>query len=237
MDLNEKQIGFKEARSLDLFLHRQLWHLIALLVLLPITWSFAVPAMEGKTWLGIKDSTCFLLAVGVPIVHQIIVWIVFRLQLGWATLSKIFGDFDLFVWALVFLPFLFGRVIVLLGLARTSSRTLMLPDEVAIPLAIFLMVPALYTLWSVIRYFGLIRALGADHFRIAYRKMPFVKEGIFKLNSNAMYAFAFFILWTIALLFGSQAALSVALFQHAYIWVHYFCTERPDMDIIYKNIK
>ena len=32
---------------------------------------------------------------------------------------------------------------------------------------------------------------------------------------------------------GSLAALAAALFQHAYIWVHYYCTEAPDMDLIY----
>lgn len=40
-------------------------------------------------------------------------------------------------------------------------------------------------------------------------------------------------LWSIAFLLGSQAALSVALFQHAYIWVHYSCTEEPDMRLLY----
>jgi len=27
--------------------------------------------------------------------------------------------------------------------------------------------------------------------------------------------------------------LAAALFQHAYIWVHYYCTEEPDMQLIY----
>ncbi len=37
----------------------------------------------------------------------------------------------------------------------------------------------------------------------------------------------------IALIGGSLAALAAALFQHAYIWVHYYCTGKPDMDLIY----
>ena len=233
MELNEKQLWYKEARSLKYFLHRQFWHLLTLLILVPVTWSFAAPVMGDNSWLGITDITWFWLAVGVSIIHQVIVWIVFRLQLGWATLSKIFGDSDLFVWALLFLPFLLARVISLIGLACANSSTLVLPNKLAITLALFLIIPAIYTLWSVIRYFGLIRALGADHFRISYRKIPLVKRGIFKWNSNSMYSFAFLILWAIALLLGSQAALSVALFQHVYIWVHYFCTEKPDMEIIY----
>lgn len=63
--------------------------------------------------------------------------------------------------------------------------------------------------------------------------MPLVEQGAFKFSNNAMYTFAFYLLWAITLLIGSQAALSVALFQHAYIWVHHYCTEKPDMDIIY----
>ena len=37
----------------------------------------------------------------------------------------------------------------------------------------------------------------------------------------------------IALIFRSRAALAVALFQHAYIWVHWYCTEQPDGVVLY----
>ncbi|MCD4711881.1 MAG: phosphatidylethanolamine N-methyltransferase family protein [Clostridiales bacterium] len=233
MESNNKQIWYKEARSIKYFLHRQLWHLLSLLILVPITWFFVAPSLGGSSWLGIKDITWFWLAVGVPIVHQVIVWIVFRLQLGWARLSKIFGDLDILVWGLFFLPLLIGRAITLIGLANANSNTLEFPDRIAIIIAIILIVPALYTFWSVFRYFGLARALGGDHFRISFREMPLVKKGIFKWNSNSMYSFAFLLLWAIALLLDSKAALSVAAFQHTYIWVHYFCTEKPDMEMIY----
>jgi len=29
------------------------------------------------------------------------------------------------------------------------------------------------------------------------------------------------------------AAIAVALFQHAYIWVHWYCTEQPDGVVLY----
>lgn len=93
--------------------------------------------------------------------------------------------------------------------------------------------PAVYTGRSIERYFGVKRALGADHFREEYRKMPLVKKGAFKYSSNAMYTYAFLLMWAVALLTGSQAALALALFQHAYIWVHVYCTEAPDMQLIY----
>lgn len=231
--IKKENIWYQNARSLNYFFYRQIWHLLALLILLPIVWAFAAPVMGEGSWLGITDITWFWLTIGTAVLHQIVVWIVFRLQLGWATLSKIFGRFDLFIWSLIFLPFLLARVITLLGLAKSDSSSLFLPELIALALAFFLLIPAIYTIWSVLRYFGIIRALGADHFRVSYRKMPLVKKGIFRWNSNSMYSFAFFLLWFIALFLGSQAALSAALFQHLYIWVHYFCTEKPDMEIIY----
>jgi len=108
-----------------------------------------------------------------------------------------------------------------------------LPRVVGVLIGILLLVPTIYTLWSVGHYFGLARALGGDHFRTKYREMPMVRDGAFRWSDNAMYSFAFLGLWAIAFLTGSQAALSLALFQHVFVWLHYFCTEKPDMELIY----
>jgi len=86
---------------------------------------------------------------------------------------------------------------------------------------------------STIKYFTLPRALGGDHFRDSYLSMPLVDQGIFKYTSNGMYGVVFLGLWGIAFLFGSWNALVLALFQHAYIWMHYYCTEQPDMRRLY----
>ena len=59
------------------------------------------------------------------------------------------------------------------------------------------------------------------------------QEGIFRFSPNAMYVFGFVWLWLPGLFLQSIAALAVALFSHLYIWVHYACTERPDMRRIY----
>ena len=74
-----------------------------------------------------------------------------------------------------------------------------------------------------------------DHFRLRYRQMPLENRGIFKYTKNAMYTYGFVILWAIALFNLSLPALIAAGFQHLYIWVHFYCTEKPDMDIIYNN--
>lgn len=137
------------------------------------------------------------------------------------------------VWGAIFLPFLLLRPLVVLGLGLADDGSLARFRGLQILLALILLALALYTFWSVARYFGLARALGGDHFRQKYREMPLVQEGAFKYSSNAMYTFGFLVLWSIALFTGSRAALAEALFQHAYIWVHMYTVEEPDMRVIY----
>ena len=86
---------------------------------------------------------------------------------------------------------------------------------------------------SVQRQFGMQRAAGADHFDSRYREMPLVEKGIFRFTSNGMYLFGFFLFWAVAVGFNSAAALVVAAFSHLYIWVHFYATEKPDMEFIY----
>jgi protein-S-isoprenylcysteine O-methyltransferase Ste14 len=94
-------------------------------------------------------------------------------------------------------------------------------------------VPVLYLLYSVGRYFTFERAFGADHFDPAVRMLPLVRAGIFRFTPNAMYVFGFLLLWIPALWWGSAAGLAAAIFNHAYIWVHYVATERPDLRRLY----
>lgn len=58
-------------------------------------------------------------------------------------------------------------------------------------------------LCSVIRCFGISRAMEIDHFDGSYRHRQFVKEGIFEYTSNSMYSLAFLTLWVIAIASGS----------------------------------
>jgi protein-S-isoprenylcysteine O-methyltransferase Ste14 len=93
----------------------------------------------------------------------------------------------------------------------------------------------IYAMYSVFRYFGLARAAGADHFDSHYRNMALVKQGIFRYTNNGMYFYAFLLFWAIAIGLNSSAALAVAAFSHAYIWVHFYATEKPDMESIYSR--
>jgi protein-S-isoprenylcysteine O-methyltransferase Ste14 len=225
--------SIEEARSLSFLLHRQLVHLLALLLLIPISWAFAAPVLGHGACLGLTDTVWYWASVLIAVVHQVIVALVFRAQLGWSSLTRLFDKADMIVWGIVFMPMLFARPLAIAGLAVANSGTMALPIWFAIPAGIGLLVPAVYTGYCVGRYFGIDRAIGGDHFRQHYREMPLVREGAFAWSSNAMYTFVFLGLWGIALLTGSTACLAAALFQHAYIWVHYYCTEEPDMNLIY----
>lgn len=227
------KITIREAQSTRFFFKRQGWQLFGGAILVAICWAFASPVLGDGEWLGVTDTSWFWLSIALTVTHQLLVWLVFRGQLGWAVLSRIFGKADLVIWAILFLPLLVARPLSLLALSLADLDSMDLSRPLAVGLGLLLLLPTFYTFYSVAHYFGLARALGGDHFRLAYRRMPLVRKGAFRWSSNAMYAFVFLGLWSIALLTGSLAALSLALFQHAFIWAHYYCTEKPDMALMY----
>lgn len=211
----------------------QFQHLLLLVGLLLGALYVATPALDGSSWLGVTDGVWFVTAVTVTVVHQVIVWFVFRTQLIYSLFTRVFGRYDLVVWGAIFLPFLILRPALTIGLGAADAGSLHGYRALQLVAGVLLLIPALYSMWSVRRYFGIGRALGGDHFRQHYRELPMVTEGAYKYSSNAMYAFVFLGLWSIALLAGSRATLGVALFQHSYIWVHMYTTEGPDMRVIY----
>jgi len=128
-----------------------------------------------------------------------------------------------------------ARPATVLGLAAANHGTLSSPMWLTGLISLLFFGLGVYLFYSVIKYFGMERALGIDHFKPdVYRDAPFVKGGIFKWTSNAMYLFGFLLLWIPGLLFLSKAALLAALFNHLYIWAHYYFTEAPDMRFIYQ---
>ena len=90
-------------------------------------------------------------------------------------------------------------------------------------------------MYSVKKYFGFLRAAGADHFDPKYRDMPFEKRGIFKWSKNAMYVFAIGIPFAFAVAAGSKSMFILAIYTYISIWLHYFCTEKEDFKYIYVN--
>jgi len=180
--------------------------------------------------LGAPHPVLFWSAVAIPVVHQIYVWLAWRTELRYAAISKTIG---LNGYVAIFFLFFIGRFISLLLLAWVDRGSLNLNIILVTILTLLLALPGIYAMYSVKKYFGMTRAAGADHFDPRYRHMPLVKEGIFRFTSNGMYLYAFLLFWAISVGFNSSSALIVAAFSHAYIWVHFYATEKPDMEFLY----
>jgi len=207
---------------------------IAIMVLMALgAMSLLKAPADAPTVLFLTSREWAVVSIVLACVHQLVTAAGFRLQLHRNVLTKWFGDRDMHVWAVIFMPLLVARPITLclVGWTDTVVITGWRLPEIALGLA--LIGVAVWGMHSVLVYFTLPRALGGDHFREEYAAMPMVREGVFKYTSNAMYGIVFLGLWGIALTFGSWNALVVALFQHGFIWVHMYCTEAPDMHWIY----
>ncbi len=215
----------------------QIWHLFSLILLILAIQLYLAGSpeiLEGSFW-GISTNLWFWLAIAIPIIHQIYVWLVWRFELYQRVFSEKFGVKQAFNIYAVGFSFLFiNRLITIILLAISSKNTLHLNPIIAYIFAALITPIVIYLFYSVKKYFTIERAYGIDHFDKNYNE-PYAKRGIFKYTDNGMYIFGLLILYLPGLLFLSKAALLAALFNHVYIWVHYYFTERPDMVAIYGN--
>ncbi|WP_298500800.1 methyltransferase [uncultured Maritimibacter sp.] len=211
----------------------QAQHLLLLVMLLAGAVSLLLFTPDPPRTLGLTSGDWALVSIALVVLHQGLVAIVFRLQLHHATLTRLFGERDLTVWSAVFLPLLAARpvTLILAGWDDPVPITgLRLPEVV---LGALLLAPAIWGMHSTLTHFTLRRAVGGDHFREDIRALAPVRGGVFEYTANGMYGVVFLGLWAIALLMGSWNALVVAAFQHAYIWVHFYTVEQPDMRRLY----
>lgn len=209
-------------------------HLACLVVLL-VAYGLAtqLPGFDKGAFLGLSTANWAALAVADAIIHQVYVWLCWRLELHGQRLTRSLGNRAFPLYQVVFAILIILRPVLAFVLGWSNRGSLPIDPWLGVAIALVLFVPSVYLFYSIKRYFGFDRAFGIDHFDPAYRDAPLVRGGIFAWSPNAMYVFGFFILWVPAFLFQSTAALVVAAFSHAYIWVHYYATERPDMRRIY----
>ncbi|MCG6858703.1 MAG: phosphatidylethanolamine N-methyltransferase family protein [Salaquimonas sp.] len=217
-----------------LFFERQWLHALGLIVLLPIcAWMTGLDAVRhGSLW-GLATINWYWIAIFIPILHQVYVLIVWRSELHGGACTRVFGQAAFPLYCTGFAIIGIARIIVVFLLAWANRGSFEFAPIAMKVLAVIMLIPALYLFYSVRRYFGFERAFGIDHFDASYRDVPFVKRGIFRFTDNGMYIYGFFLLWVPGLWWGSAAALTVAAFNHLYIWVHYYATELPDIRRIY----
>ena len=220
--------------KLKLVFEKQLWHYLLLPVLL--TGLVIISSTEGflrGDFLNVSTKTWFLLAAAIPIVHQFYVWFCWRTQLHYSLITKLFGRAGFVCYSIIFLIFLISRLTLLIFLAISNKNSLDANPILLYGLSIVFWLLGLYVFYSIQKYFTLRRAMGVDHFDPSYRGAGLVRKGVFKYTSNAMYTVGLLFLWIPGLIFSSKAALAVACFSHIYVWIHYYCTEKPDMKRIY----
>lgn len=216
-------------------LNQQHWHALFLL-LSGSVYCFVRPhqaVLTGELW-HIPTRAWFLIALLVPVVHQVYVLLCWRAELHFKAITRRWGSKGFGYYRVGFAVLILLRPVSIVLLAISNAWSFQLGWPTALALSGLLFLPASWLFYSVKRHFGLDRAFGIDHFKPEeYRHAPLVKKGIFRYTSNGMYWFGFMILWIPGILLRSEAALIAAAFNHLYIWVHYYFTELPDMKFIY----
>ncbi|HJM78278.1 MAG TPA: methyltransferase [Candidatus Pelagibacter bacterium] len=217
--------------KLRFFFRHQIWHLGGSILLFYIGVQMVDLEVNTNAFLGISALNWFMIAMSVPLIHQAYVWICWRSELCWQSISNTIG-FKGYI--IIFFTLIISRLSAII-LCFVDYGSLYKPGLLAWILSIILFIPGVYTMYSVKKYFGFLRAAGADHFDPKYKDMPFEKRGIFKWSPNAMYVFAIGIPFAFAVATGSQSMFVVAIYTYISIWLHYFCTEKEDFKVIYKD--
>ena len=221
-------------QTFKLIFEKQAYNYFALAILLAMVVFFSKSpgVYSGSLW-GISTRVWFWLSICEVIVHQLYGWFVFRTELHLGLMRQWFGKQAFRIWAIFFVILLVFRFLLVFILGYSNRGTWNINPILGWGLTIIILIPAIYTFYSIKKYFTFKRGLGIDHFDPTYRQLGLVRQGIFKYTANAMYVFAAMMVWIPALIFASKAALISAFFNHAYLWVLYYTLELPDMRRIY----
>ena len=217
--------------KLSFFFKHQIWHLSGTIVLFYLGTQIVDLENNTNTFLEIKALKWFMIAMSIPLILQAYVWICWRSELCWKSISNTIGFKGYVVLFFILITSRLSAIV----LCFVDYGSLYKPGLLAWILGLILFIPGAYTMYSVKKYFGFLRAAGADHFDPKYRDLPFESRGIFKWTPNAMYVFAIGIPFSFAVATGSQSMFIVAIYTYISIWLHYFCTEKPDFAVIYNN--
>ena len=217
--------------KLNLFFKHQIWHIGGLIILFYLGCQLVDFENNSNVFFGISAKNWFLFSMITPLLHQGYVWLCWRSELCWQTISRTIG-FKVYV--IIF--FIFGILrLSSIGLCFADYGTWYNPEWIAWIISMLIFIPFIYTLYSIKKYFGFMRATGIDHFDPSYKDIPFEKRGIFKWSSNAMYTFAVAVFFGFAISSGSKAMFIFAVYTYIGTWLHYFCTEKEDFKVIYGN--
>ena len=217
--------------KLSFFFKHQIWHIGGLIVLYYVALQMVDFETDSNVFLGISVKSWFLFAMMTPLLHQGYVWLCWRSELCWKIISRTIG---FKAYAVVFFILIISRLSSI-GLCFADYGSWFTPGWIAWIISVLIFIPVIYTIYSIRKYFGFVRASGIDHFDSRYKNIPFEKRGIFKWTPNAMYTFAIAVFFGFAISAGSKAMFVFAAYTYIGTWLHYFCTEKEDFKVIYKK--
>ena len=149
----------------------QIWHLLSLMILIfavKVYISSNSEVLDGS-FLSVDTISWFWLAIAVPIIHQVYVWLVWRFELYQRAFTQKFGVKRAFNYYAIGFSLLFvGRLIAIIILAISNKESLQISPIISYFLSAIIAVPVIYLFYSVKKYFTVERAYGMDHFDINY---------------------------------------------------------------------
>jgi hypothetical protein len=216
---------------------RQPLHGFLLLLLCVGLWlASRIPGFPISHSLRITVRAIVIVSVILGVMHQLWVLIFWRLELGSSIISRYFGASGFTIFGIGFGIFITGRFLSIVYLAPINRGTLPIAPAIRLILVGIIAVFNLWGMYSVLRYFGIRRALGLDHFDVEIRDGGLVKGGAYRYMNNVMYLIVVPVFFAPGLVWGSVASIVLAGFHYLYVWVHFYCTELPDMSVIYREL-
>ncbi len=207
---------------------RQIQHAIGLLVLSGLLYLYL--ALIGG------DGIWAMVALATATLHQGTTAVIWRSEIHGQHMSRVFGRQALLAHGAQFFTFFFLRIGSTVLASVSSPHTLTRIPTLMMVLSAATVILVGWTFFSVFKYFGIKRALGADHFSEDYRRMDFVREAIFRYTPNAMYTFGTLMFVIPGLLLRSNIGIASGVFHYVAVWLHYWATEVPDMILIYGHL-
>lgn len=216
----------------------QLFHLLAYIIIGAILFISTIQfrAVNNVLW-GLSAFQWIIFSWIFAGLHQLWILLFWRLELYYGKISAYLGKAGFTIYRIGFIVFGCLRLLPIIPVSISSARAMALPLYITIPLMVIPLPFIIWGFYSVIAYFGINRAFGADHFFAAYRHSSLEKWGIFKYIPNTMYTVILLVLYHPGLFWQSIPGLIAALAHHLFVWCHYFFTEKPDMREIYGKEK
>jgi len=138
--------------KLGYFFKHQIWHIGGLIVLYYVALQMVDFETDTNVFLGISLKNWFLFSMLTPLLHQGYVWLCWRSELCWKTISQTIG----------FKPY--AVIFIIIGILRLSGIGLSFADYgswftpgwIAWSVSVLIFIPFIYTMYSIKKYFGFL---------------------------------------------------------------------------------